>query len=255
MQKTKIFRNLAWMGIIFFVLSSSAYGLGIEAAIGIWNQDPRGYISYKGESLSLDNTLRYDQETRLMARAKIDMPLLIPNIYLMYTPTEFKGTGIRTSNFTFGNVTFSGNVKFHSKLKLDHYDIALYYGIPFINTATLGKLNIDLGLNCRILELEASIDQYSLGLHESKSLTVPIPMGYMGIQIKPLKYLHVEGEIRGIAYQGNAYYDLIGRIKVKIFGPLFFTGGYRYEKLKVDYSDVKSDIEMRGPFAEIGFNF
>ncbi len=255
MQKTRFYLILVCMGIVLLFLCSSAYALGIEAAAGVWNQDPRGYVSYKGESLSIEKNLHYDQETKLMARAKIDTPLFFPNIYLMYTPMEFTGTGEKNINFTFGNVTFRANVKFHSKLKMDHYDIALYYGIPFINTATMGKLNVEVGLNCRILDLEASIDQDSVGLHESKSITVPIPMGYLGIQLTPLKYLHLEGEIRGIAYRGNAYYDLIGRIRINIFGPVFIAGGYRYEKLKVDYADVKSEVEVRGPFAEIGFSF
>ena len=67
------------------------------------------------------------------------MPLLIPNIYLMATPMEFEATGSKSVNFTFGDRTFTGNTNFTSSLQLDHYDIAFYYGLPFVKTATLGK--------------------------------------------------------------------------------------------------------------------
>ncbi len=241
--------------LVMILSHQPAYALGIEGAVGVWNQDPRGYMSYKGDSLSVDRELHYDQETKVMARIKIDMPLFIPNIYLMYTPIKFEGRGEKATNFKFGSVTFRGNTPFQSEIRLTHYDIALYYGIPLVKTATAGMLNIDLGLDCRILDLKASIDQPSTNLHESKSMTVPIPMGYIGVEINPLKYLHLEGEVRGIGYNGNGYYDLIGRIKIIPFGPFFISAGYRYEKLKIDHLDVDSDIEVKGPFVEVGFSF
>ena len=106
--------------------------------MGIWRQDPSGDIGYKGESLSLDNELKYDTKSKVFGRVKIDMPLVIPNIYLMATPMKFDGDGSKNANFTFGDKTFAGNAPFSSSLKLDHYDVALYYGLPFLKTATLG---------------------------------------------------------------------------------------------------------------------
>ena len=80
-------------------------------------------------------------------------------------------------------------------------------------------------------------------------------MVYLGAQLKPLKYLSFEAEARGIAYSSNHYYDLIGRLKVSPFGPLFVAAGYRYEKVKVDQSDVKVNIALQGPFLELGLVF
>ncbi len=239
---------------IFLIILFSSYGfcLGIEAALGIWNQDPSGYISYKGESLSVENDLNYSSENRIMTRLKIDMPLFIPNIYFMYTNMNFKETGEKTVDFTYGDVNFRGNVPFNSDVQLDHYDIALYYGIPFIKTATLGRLNIDVGLNCKIVDFKGEITQDSLGYKSSKSATIPIPMLFLAVQVKPVKYLHLETEGRGIAYGGSSYLDIIGRIRINPFGPVFVTGGYRYEKIKIDYADIDTKIEFKGPFVEIG---
>jgi hypothetical protein len=80
-------------------------------------------------------------------------------------------------------------------------------------------------------------------------------MIYLGAQLKPVKYLSLEAEARGIAYSSNHYYDLIGRLKVQPIGPVFIAGGYRYEDVKIDQSDVKAKITFQGPFLELGIVF
>ncbi|GAB6887233.1 TIGR04219 family outer membrane beta-barrel protein [Desulfothermus okinawensis JCM 13304] len=241
--------------LVFFMMPALAFAIGAEVSLGMWQQDPNGYFSYKGEHLSVDDELRYDTETKLLARAKIDMPLFIPNIYLMYTPMDFDGNGIKSKTFKFGDVTFKGNVPFKSELQLDQYDIALYYGVPFLNTLSAGILNVEAGLNCKIIDFYGKVKQPDLSLSESKSTTIPIPMVYLGVQVKPIKWISLEGEARGIAYSGSGYYDFIGRVKIHPFGPLFLSGGYRYEKVEIDYTDVDSDIEFSGPFLEVGVSF
>ncbi len=248
-----------WGGILILVLiffaPMNAPAMGVEAAVGIGRQDPSGDIGFKGESLSVENELKYDAKSKVFGRVKIDMPLVIPNIYLMATPVKFEGDGSKNTSFTFGDRTFAANVPFSSRVKLDHYDVALYYGIPFLKTATLGKFNLEAGLNARIIDLKAEINQPSTGISESKSLTLPVPMLYLGAQLKPIKYLSLEAEARVIAYSSNHYYDLIGRLKVQPIGPVFLAGGYRYEEVKIDQSDVKSKIKIGGPFLELGFVF
>ena len=248
-------------GIILFLLSifllpEITSAVGLEVAVGGWRQDPSGDIGYKGEKLSVENELKYDSETKIFGRAKIDLPLWLPNIYLMATPMKFEeDEGRKSINFTFGDKTFAANVPFKSSLRADHYDLCLYYGLPFLKMATLGILNVDLGLNGRIINFKAKIDQPTTGIKESKSLTIPVPMAYAGIQIKPVKFIGIEFEGRGIAFSSNHYYDLIGRLKIKPFGPVFVAGGYRHEDVKIDKSDVKASLKFKGPFAEAGIEF
>lgn len=258
MKRLGIFVGILFSALIF-VVPQVASAIGLEAAVGVWSQYPSGDISYKGQSLDVENELNYDSETRLFGRVKIDMPMLIPNIYLMATPMEFEGNGSKNTNFTFGDKTFTNNVPFASKLQLDHYDIALFYGLPFLKTATLGKLNAEVGLNARIIDFKSEIagrDAVTgLQTTESKSLTLPVPMLYLGAQFKPVKVVSLEAEVRGIAYSGNHYYDLIGRLKIKPVGPVFIAGGYRYEDIKIDESDVKANFKFKGPFMEVGVEF
>lgn len=253
-------KNLIYLMVVLSLFVPAVAGaIGIEASIGAWNQDPEGYVSYKPSSstdrLDIDQNLNYDKETKVFGRLKIDMPLVIPNIYLMATPSRFDGRGQKDVNFKFGDKIFNANVPFDSEVQLDHYDIALYYGIPGLKTLTLGILNIELGLNARIIDFYAKVDQPSTGLSASKSATIPVPMVYAGIQVKPIDLLKIEGELRGIAYSSNHYYDIIGRLKVSPFGPLFIAGGYRYEDVKIDYSDIESEFKLKGPFLEAGIEF
>jgi outer membrane protein len=144
-------------------------------------------------------------------------------------------------------------VEFDSEVTLNNYDIALYYGIPFLKTASLGKVNVDVGINVRIYDFQAKISQGIL--EESESFTFPVPMVFLAAQLKPIDIFAVEAEVRGISYDENQVYSLIGRLKVKVFGPLFAAGGYRYDKIKFDTEDVEADITLSGPFIEAGFAF
>ncbi len=251
------FRVFAWILslALIFVVPQIASAVGLEAAIGVWGQDPKGDLGYKGESLSIENELKYDSKTKVFGRVKVDMPLVLPNIYFMATPMKFEADGSKDINFTFGDKTFVANVPFSSSARLDHYDIGLYYGLPFIKTATLGKFNAELGLNARIIDFHAEIRQPQTGISESKSLTIAVPMLYAAAQLKPVKLIGIEAELRGIAYSSNHYYDLIGRVKVRPIGLAFIAAGYRYEDVKIDESDVKASMRFGGPFVEAGFEF
>ncbi|MDY6792003.1 MAG: TIGR04219 family outer membrane beta-barrel protein [Thermodesulfobacteriota bacterium] len=244
---------------LLLIVPTASYALGLEFAVGAWKQSPEGFMSYEqltiDDELDLERDCNYDDETRFSGRMKIDMPLALPNIYLMASPIEFDGTGSKTVSFKFGDDTFNATDPFYSKLTLDHYDVGFYYGIPAIETLSAETLNLDLGLNIRIYDFEAQIRQDTAGLEESEDFTLPVPMVYLALQVKPVDKLSIEAEARGISYSGNQLYSLIGRVKLNIFGPLFTAAGYRYDKLKIDEEDVEVDVDFSGPFVEAGFKF
>ncbi len=255
---TKSMLVLAAVCMIALASVPPAGAFGLEFAAGGWAQDPSGTLGYKavapGDLLDVNDDLNYDEQFRGTARLSVDMPLFLPNIALMATAMEFSATGQKTAGFKFGDVVFNPG-PFDSETILNNLDIGLYYGLPFIETATAGTLALDLGVNLRVYDYDVSIRQASSGLNESDDGTVPIPMVYLAARFKPIERLTVEAEARGISYSGNDVYSLIGRIKIQIVGPLFAAGGYRYEKAKVDEADVLADIEISGPFLEAGFAF
>ena len=254
-------RKLVRLICFIFMLGvpSTSLAFGIEFSLGAWYQNPSGTLSFDGttsaDDLDLEDDLNYDDTWQPVGRLKIDMPSLIPNIYLMYTPMKWDETGSKNVNFSFGGKNFDGGIDFKSELKMNHLDAALFYGLPFLRTATADVLNLDLGLNFRLLDFKAEINQQDTGVKESESYMLPIPMIYAGLQIAPLKWIAAELEGRGIAYDSNHYISLIGRLKVQPFGPLFVAGGYRYDNIKIDYKDVDVDAKFTGPFAELGVSF
>ena len=243
--------------IFILIAPVTSHAIGFEAAIGGWNQSPQGDLSYElvtgDDSIDLEKDLKYDDIFGITARLKVDMPLILPNVYIMSTPTKFDGKGSKSVPFNFGDVSFTQDVEFDSEVTLNNYDVALYYGIPFLKTASLGKVNVDVGINVRVYDFQAKISQGIL--EESESFTFPVPMLFLAAQVKPIDIFAVEAEVRGISYDENQVYSFIGRLKVKVFGPLFAAGGYRYDKIKFDTEDVEADITLSGPFIEAGFAF
>lgn len=238
---------------------ATSFAIGVEFSVGGWYQQPDGTLSFdkttNADDLDLENDLGYDDKWQPTARLKIDMPSLIPNLYLMYTKMKWSGKGSKDVDFSFGGENFLGNVDFNSELKMDHLDVGFYYGIPGVETATADVLNIDLGLNFRLLDFRAEIEQKDIDEKESESYFLPIPMLYAGMQIEPINWIALDLEGRGVYYSNNHYVSLIARLKVKPFGPLFIGGGYRYDNIKIDYKDVDVDANFKGPFAEAGFEF
>lgn len=255
-DKKKTLPLLAWVcALTLFLVPQRAAALGLEAAVGYWRQNPSGDIQFFGDRLDLENDLGYGTEDKPFGRIKLDLPGPLPNVYLMATPLSFEETTARNLTFNFGNQTFAADIPFRSKLKLDHYDVAFYYSLPFLKKATLGTLNADLGLDVRIIDFEAEVAQDLTGISASESFILPVPMGYAGFQLTPIKALSLEGEVRGIAFGANRYIDLIGRVKLHVFGPVFIAGGYRYEDFKIDYQDVDASMQFQGPFVEVGVRF
>ena len=200
-----ILKNCIAAGLLACVLiPGTVSAMGIEAAVGGWNQDPSGDLSYKQQTgldnLSIGDNLRYGDETRIFGRVKIEMPLFFPNIYLMATPMSFDNTGSKIATFKFGNTSFDGAIPFTSRLQLDHYDVDLYYGIPGLKLVTAGILNVDVGLGARIFDFKAELTGSSSGqtVTETEKMTLATPTLYVGIQVKPVTWLALEGEARGI---------------------------------------------------------
>lgn len=232
------------------------WALGLEAAVNVWEQEPGGDISYQAlggrDRIDLDSEAGYGRERKVGGRVKVDLPVL-PNIYVLATPMEFSGTGLKTVDFSFGGKNFSANTAFTSKLSLNHYDLGLYYGFPLLKTATLNTLNLDFGVEVRRLEVKADVAQELAGV-SSVDETYYFPMGFLALQVQLLKKLALEAEFRGIAYGGNHFYDLIGRVKYGI-GPVFLAGGWRYEDVKLDEKDIRASVNVGGPYAELGVSF
>lgn len=254
-MKKRLVLRMSVLIIALCLVPQQAAALALEAAVGYWRQDPSGDIQFKGDRLDLEDDFEYDPEEKPFGRIKLDLPAIFPNLYFMASPLSFEETATRNVAFNFGDQTFTAGVPFHSEVKLDHYDIALFYSLPFLKKATLDTLNAELGLNVRIIDFEAEVAQDLTNTSASKSFILPVPMGYAGFQLKLFKAVSLEGEVRGIAFRSSHYVDVIGRLKIHVIGPVFVAPGYRYEDVKIDHQDVDASLQLQGPFVEVGVRF
>ncbi len=240
--------------LVIFTIPVSTYALvSIEGAVGGWMASPSGDFSYKSINLGntdLEDTFGFEEETFPMARLKIELPV-VPIIYVMTTPMKFEGTAEKI--FTFDDESFP--VDADTELTFNQYDLALYYGVPFLGIATLGNVHINGGLNLRVLDLEAKMTNDATSLSKSESATVPVPMLYLAADVSPIDLLVFEAEIRALPVSDYQVTSAIARIKVNLPGPVFVAAGYRYESMAIDHDDFDFEIDITGPFAEAGFNF
>ncbi len=258
LKKTIIFAFL-----LFWVPVAAVWATGMEISIGGWHQSISGPLSFKAvtdaDVIELDDDIGFDDENKLLGRLKIELPSVLPNFYIIAAPMDFEGTGSKGVAVNFGDRTFAANADLNTKLTVNQYDFAIYYGLPFVKTASAGKFNIDLGLNARLVDLEAKINgrEQGTGLNaeESASLTAVVPMVYVAMQIMPIEWLSIEAEGRGIAVGDNHLISVIGRVKYNFAGPAFAAAGYRLDNLEIDTDDVVLDADFKGPFLELGLRF
>jgi len=264
--------TLLGLGSIFVLAGSSKAGPSIdfEISVGAIQQKPSGYVSYRAVSniadrIDVKNDARVGDETKPRAKLKLEHPIpVIPNIKLAYMPMKFDGSGNVGRTINWGNFTYDLSAGFNLSAKLDRVDTTLYYNFPFIKTATAGKLDVEFGLNVRTIMFDGKLDGTTTApgnprVSESKSITLPVPMGHLAAEIRPISLVSLVGEVNYIGYKNNAYYDYVAglRLNPPVRTPLkpFVEVGYRHEKLKIDEQDVKTDLNIKGLYGLVGVRF
>lgn len=222
-----------------------------EAAVGGWYAAPSGNMKYNTTySYDLEDRFGFEEETPVSGRVKLDFPV-IPVIYVMATPLEFTGDVNGSISFNGENFTTGAN----TTLKFDQYDLALYYGVPFLGLATLGSVHINGGINVRVIDVQADAVSTTPALSESVDVTIPLPMLYLSADVSPVDAFAIEAEVRGLSVGYGSVISAIARLRLNALGPFFVTAGYRYEDIDVDKDDFEANFTISGPFAELGFAF
>lgn len=228
----------------------------IEPALSVMQVTPEGYAGYKGlVNLDIKSELGYSKATAFSGRIRAKFPFPIPNFYIQASPLKLDGTGSKAIPFQFGDQTFTANVPYTSSLKLDRYDFAVFFGVPFLETATLNKVAVDVGVNLRVIDFKAELTQPSTGLSQSKAAAIPVPMGYVGLRLKPIERLGLDAELRGVGLGSSRYVDFVARAKFMFLKWGFIAAGYRAENIKIDQNDIRTDLRFNGPLAELGIAF
>jgi outer membrane protein len=274
LQEVRVMKKITLLGLgsIFLLTGSSKAWLLIdfEASIGLIQQKPRGYVSYEAESdndrIDVKDDARLGDKTKPWVKLKLEHSIpVIPNIKLAYMPMKFDGSGVLTREINWGGRTYQASADFSLSVKLDRVDTTLYYNLPFVKTATAGKLDVEFGLNVRTIifdgKLSGTEKNTGQSISEGKSITLPIPMGHLATEIRPINQVSLVGELNYIGYRKNTYYDYAVGLRLNSHGLVqttlkpFVEVGYRHEKLKLDEEGVKTDLKVKGLYALVGVRF
>ena len=247
---------------LFFFLGQTptllAGDLGLNLGARGWPLSPQRIFADTPHGSSniaqIANELGSYHADRPHSRLVFEFPRFFPNLYLMATPTEFKGVSDKNIRFHIGGKVFAAESNFNSQITLNELDLTLYYDLPLVKTLTADTLNIDLGLNVRTVDFDGDLEHEWVG-KASKSFVVPIPMVFGALQFHPLNALALEAEGRGMALGANKAFSLVGRIRWNVLDHVFAAGGYRYDKFDIDYQGVIIDADISGPFFEAGLSF
>src|SRR5512147_1386157 len=111
MRRAQPFIAVLFILAVIAVPSRAFAFFGAEAAVGVWNQTPSGTMSDQKilptDDLDLKNDLNLGSKNQAFARVKVELPLIIPNVYFMATPMSFQGTGRKNADFNFNGQHFT----------------------------------------------------------------------------------------------------------------------------------------------------
>jgi hypothetical protein len=173
-------RICAILAALLLIVPEAVFAAKSEPPAGICSQEPSGDFGYKGDSPDGKDDHGFGKKTRSFGSAKIKVLSALPNPYFTATPMNFDIVGKEDEQLLFNNKTFQAIVSFMSSLRFENHDTALYHGLSSLKKATSG---IALGIGAKIINFKAVIDhQPDTAADESKSLTMPVPMLYLGLK-------------------------------------------------------------------------
>lgn len=229
-------------------LTSAGYAaplVDIYGGVNVWNQKPTGDFSrHKEESVDLKSDLGFSSDTRAVVYGGIEHAIPgLPNARLRYMGVSDSSNGTLSSPVTFGGETHIGDVR--GSYNLDMTDLTLYYS-PLKTI-----LQIDVGLTIRHVDTQLKLN----GAKESADKVAPlIHVGLTGDL--PFSGFYAGGEINGISYSGNRFYDTTFKAGWRSPYLVGVEVGYTQVKLKLDnVSKLDADIEFKGPFVGVTAKF
>ncbi len=229
---------------------------GIYVGAQYWDLASDGTIEDQSASATFD----LGDEAKGSAWIAIEHPIpLLPNFKARYNQLDGEGVATLNGEIVIDDKTFADDTEMTLDAKLDHVDAVLYYEILDNDLVAL-----DLGLNIKVGDFELTgvgEDPTGAAITASGSYSGPIPLLYAAGEVGlPLTGLGVFGEVSGLAYSGNQFYDAQAGVGYNVLDnpAIVLTAqlGYRIFKLKAeDLDDINADLDFDGAFAGVVAHF
>lgn len=239
-------RFLLVLVVVFFTpaVSQAFPGADVDVSVGYEYPKPTGSITLKnagGTQTTFDavNDLNLGNGNDFIAKIDINHSLPgLPNIYVHHLPVEISGDKGGT----------------HSELKMEQDDVGLYYNLPFVKEVTDDVLDVKLGLNGRIVNLNAET-KGALGDYSANFSTV-IPMIYAGVDFKPIHLVSISAEIKTLPLGSSNLTEYAAELRVHPTHFLYLGAGYFNYNVKIDPSLATgapaTNFTLAGPYFVLG---
>lgn len=241
----KFFLVLAF-AFLMPAISDAFPGADVDVSVGYEYPKPSGSITLKnpsGTQQTFDavNDLNLGSGNDFIAKIDINHSLpILPNIYVHHLPVEVSGDKNGT----------------HSELKMEQNDVGLYYNLPFIKEATDDALDLKLGINARIVNLNAEMKAPPPTGDFSANFSTVIPMIYAGVDFKPIHLISISAEIKTLPLGASSLTEYAAELRVHPTHAFYLAGGYFNYNLKIDPSLATgappTNFTLAGPYFVVG---
>ncbi len=243
---------------------ANADAIGLYVGGQIWANQADGAF---GESTNLtDFNLKDEEQGSYFISIEHPLPF-IPNAKLAYTTLDTTGAASLTSEYKFGDQTFSVGANASATFDLSYNDYTLYYEL-FDN----GLFSFDLGFTARDFDGDVTVTATAQSTDsEGNAVTSTITGREVISEFVPMLYastviglpftgfnLFAEGNFLSFDdhvmydYQAGVSYELVDNLAVDVN----VTAGYRAVRLELeDLDGLYTDLDFDGLFAGVVVHF
>lgn len=259
----RIFRVVTAAGFLLaaggaFAPSASALEAGVRGMY--WGSAVSGDVrtvtgGVAGTVLDLKGDL--DLEDKGVFNGEVFLKAGHLTLRVAYTPLKYSGSTVLSKPVVFDGNTFPSGTPVSSNLETKVVDGDLQWDLL---DPDLGVASANVGVFLRLKYIDGSVgissDNASLPLSAAQDFRLPIPEVGVAAGVGILKdFLRADARASGMAYSGSHLYEGDAFLSVIPFPFLRLQGGYRFIDLKVDESDLKGSLKIRGPYAGIQVAF
>ena len=236
--------------------ATATYGSAIEVGTGIWQQSMGGSLNDGAVTM---NQLGLEGSNDLYFYATVDMPLFIPNLKIRSQSLTASGSGsVDPAVFNgFAKMSTTGGlvVPMATSLDLSYLDVVAHYGLP------LPVMDVDFGINLRMINGSIAIKSSTGPIDESGDLTLPIPMLHASVGMPLPANISVYGEYNMLPLDGVSVTDLLVKARYVLPVPTLIVDlgievGYHDFTISITKpTDMASDINSKGFFVGVSAEF
>ncbi len=221
---------------------------GIYAGAGKWQSDYSGDI---GNPSATTDDLGIEEGNNNFYYIAVEHPVLfLPNIRVQQNNISSEQNSQLQNNFSIGDISYPSGSNLKTDFDLSYTDAALYYELLD------NWLTLDLGVTLR--KYSGYLEAKSANSSDKTDIDIQVPLAFGHVQFDlPLTGFFAGFEGNYISYDGNDLADYSAKIGYSFDSALDLgvEVGYRALAVNIDDEDVRTNLDIKGPYAAAIFHF